>query len=143
MHRNTTRSQSGTAMLETAIVLPLLLLLLFGIFEFGLAFARMQALTNAAREAAREASRFRPTCRAGEVTSGARQIAQSNADRLGMAGGLSVELQRVCQTGRVSVTVAYRQTLPVLSSVARYLGGNGLPSSITLTGKAEMLNESR
>jgi Flp pilus assembly pilin Flp len=51
----TGKEQEGAAAVEFALLLPLLVLLLFGIIEFGLAFnARIQA-TNAAREGARMA----------------------------------------------------------------------------------------
>lgn len=40
-------------MVETAIVLPLLLMLMVGIFEVGRAYETWQVLTNAAREGAR------------------------------------------------------------------------------------------
>jgi Flp pilus assembly pilin Flp len=50
-----TRDQDGAAAVEFALLLPLLVLLLFGFIQFGLAFnTRIQA-TNAAREAARQA----------------------------------------------------------------------------------------
>jgi Flp pilus assembly protein TadG len=49
------RSQKGAALLETAIVLPLILLVCVGIFEFGRAYQTWQVLTNAAREGARAA----------------------------------------------------------------------------------------
>jgi len=49
------RDQDGAAAVEFALLLPLLVLLLFGFIQFGLAFnTRIQA-TNAAREAARQA----------------------------------------------------------------------------------------
>jgi len=49
------RGQEGAAAVEFALLLPLLVLLLFGFIQFGLAFnTRIQA-TNAAREAARQA----------------------------------------------------------------------------------------
>ena len=44
---------SGQSLVEFAIVLPILLALLVGIFEFGVAWNRKQVLTNAAREGAR------------------------------------------------------------------------------------------
>ncbi len=47
------REQKGTALLETALTLPLLLLISVGIFEFGRAYQTWQILTNAAREGAR------------------------------------------------------------------------------------------
>jgi hypothetical protein len=47
--------EDGAAAVEFALLLPLLVLLLFGLMQFGLAFnTRIQA-TNAAREAARAA----------------------------------------------------------------------------------------
>jgi Flp pilus assembly protein TadG len=49
--------ERGTALIETAMTLPLLLLVSVGIFEFGRAFQTWQVLTNAAREGARLASK--------------------------------------------------------------------------------------
>jgi Flp pilus assembly protein TadG len=46
----------GAELIEFAIVTPLLLLLVFGIANFGLMFQRYEVLTNAAREGARVAS---------------------------------------------------------------------------------------
>ncbi|MCP3988846.1 MAG: pilus assembly protein [Actinomycetia bacterium] len=43
-------------MAEFALVLPVLLMILFGIIEFGLMFSRAQAIEAAAREGARLAS---------------------------------------------------------------------------------------
>ncbi len=45
--------QRGVAMVEFAIVLPLLLIILFGIVEFGLVLFNKQVITNASREGAR------------------------------------------------------------------------------------------
>lgn len=47
------RNQKGTAMLELAIALPLILILLFGTIEFGVLFYNKQVITNASREGAR------------------------------------------------------------------------------------------
>jgi len=52
----TTASQSGAALVEFALVLPLLVLLLFGIIEFSIAFTRAAAVEAAAREAGRLAA---------------------------------------------------------------------------------------
>ena len=45
--------ERGAALVELAIVLPLLLLILVGIIEFGLLFYNQQVLTNSSREGAR------------------------------------------------------------------------------------------
>ena len=47
------KSQKGATAVEFAIILPLLLLLIFGIIEFGLFLFNRHVITNAAREAAR------------------------------------------------------------------------------------------
>lgn len=46
-------NQRGTAAIEFAIVLPLLMVFIFGIIEFGLVFYDKAMVTNASREAAR------------------------------------------------------------------------------------------
>lgn len=46
-------NRAGTATVELALVMPLLLLLLMGIIEFGLLFQDFMLLKNAAREGAR------------------------------------------------------------------------------------------
>lgn len=49
------RGTAGQALAEFVLVAPILLLLVFGIVEFGLAFRTNQIVTNAAREGARAA----------------------------------------------------------------------------------------
>lgn len=48
-----TRSEDGAAALEFAILLPILMLILFGIIEFGFLLNRYVSVTAAAREGAR------------------------------------------------------------------------------------------
>jgi Flp pilus assembly protein TadG len=47
------RREAGGAAAEFAIILPLLMLILFGIVEFGLLLYNQQVITNASREGAR------------------------------------------------------------------------------------------
>lgn len=49
------RSERGAEVIEFALVLPLLLLVVFGIVDFGFLFQRYVVLTNAAMEGARVA----------------------------------------------------------------------------------------
>ena len=49
------KSQRGAELIEMALILPLLLLLLVGIADFGFLFQRYEVLTNATREGARMA----------------------------------------------------------------------------------------
>jgi Flp pilus assembly protein TadG len=50
------RSERGAALVEFALVLPLLLVVIAGIVDFGFLFQRYEVVTNAAREGARLAS---------------------------------------------------------------------------------------
>lgn len=54
--KNSLKSEKGSNAVEFALLLPLLVMLIFGIFEFGLAYNNYLAITHAAREGAREAS---------------------------------------------------------------------------------------
>jgi Flp pilus assembly protein TadG len=50
-----TKNERGAALIETAITIPVILLISVGIFEFGRAYQTWQVLTNASREGARQA----------------------------------------------------------------------------------------
>lgn len=54
LHRH--RDERGAAAVEFALILPLLVMLVFGIIQFSLAYNRTQGLHAAAREGARLAS---------------------------------------------------------------------------------------
>ena len=47
------RCEKGSELIEFALVAPVLILLLAGIFDFGMMFRTFEAVTNAAREGAR------------------------------------------------------------------------------------------
>lgn len=51
LHRG--RSEKGAQLVEFALVLPMLLLIMLGIADFGIIFQRYEVITNAAREGAR------------------------------------------------------------------------------------------
>ncbi len=50
------KCQNGSSSIEFALILPVLTLLLLGIFQFGLAYNNFLAITHAAREGARMAA---------------------------------------------------------------------------------------
>lgn len=52
----TIRSQQGQTLVEFALILPLLLILVFGIVEFAIIFYDKAVVTNASREGARRGS---------------------------------------------------------------------------------------
>lgn len=68
------RHDKGAAMVEIALILPVLLVLLFGIIEFGRAYNATISMQAAAREGARELALRRP---AGDVEAKVRDAAPS------------------------------------------------------------------
>ncbi len=54
--QRTGRSERGAAMVEMALIMPILLMLVFGIIEFGLAFQSRLTIGNATQSAARVGS---------------------------------------------------------------------------------------
>jgi Flp pilus assembly protein TadG len=56
MTPRSSRSERGVAMVEMAMILPLFLLLIFGIFEAGWAFAQLNDVHHGVREGARLAA---------------------------------------------------------------------------------------
>jgi len=56
MPRTRPRGDRGAAAVEFALVVPILLVVLFGIIDFGFAINRYAIVNNAAREGVREAS---------------------------------------------------------------------------------------
>jgi Flp pilus assembly protein TadG len=59
MAGNLIGSRKGAAMVELAIILPILFVVLFGIIEFGLILYDKALITNASREGARQGIVFR------------------------------------------------------------------------------------
>jgi hypothetical protein len=55
------RDRSGQALVEFALVVPIFMLLVMGVIEFGRAWNLQQTMTEAAREGARRAAVFDPT----------------------------------------------------------------------------------
>ena len=54
-HKNI-KSEKGASAVEFALILPILVILIFAIFQFGIAYNNYIALTHAAREGARLAA---------------------------------------------------------------------------------------
>jgi Flp pilus assembly protein TadG len=127
------------ATVETVIVLPLLLMLLYGIIEMSLVLSRWQAVSNAAREGARTAIVFRSTCDVATVEAAVRQRVRDYTQPLGIVltdGDIGV--QGVCGASNTNsrVTVSSSYQFRVLSALAP-----SLSPTINTTGSSEMRNE--
>ena len=122
----------GAALIEFALVLPVLLLLLLGLMELGWAFFKASQLTTAARAAVREA--IRPDATSADVQAKLDEMMQ----RMGMGGvsyvlalepGVSVEPGEPIE---VTLEVAYEQIT---------LTGLRFGTPETLRGHAAMAKE--
>lgn len=137
------RHERGAVIVETAITLPLVLLVAVAIFEFGHAFQTWQILTNAAREGARVAviagstdatvaSRVQEYLAAGLVASPASAgvAIDRNVTISGTAGNAT------------SVTVTYPFEFMVLQPVVQMLfPASTLGEAFTMQALAAMRNE--
>jgi Flp pilus assembly protein TadG len=84
----------GAATVETALVLPIVLLFLFGIFEYGRYFMTMQLLNNAAREGARYAIAHLQPVTIGNTTYGSATSDVTNIVT-GMTAGVTLNNQNI------------------------------------------------
>jgi len=127
------------AMVETVIVLPVLLMVLFAIVEFSIVFGHWQALSNAAREGARLAIVFDSSCEQTDVESRVRQRVEEYVAPLGIEPGeVEVEITGACGSrgSLTTVTADSTYTFRVLPGFAE-----GLVPSLDLRGSSVMRNE--
>jgi Flp pilus assembly protein TadG len=138
-------SERGAALLETALTLPLLLLITIGIVEFGRAYQTWQVLTNAAREGARVA--VLPGTNDAAVEG--RVLDYIEAGQLSTPGSASVVITRdtVIPIGTGTATasrvqVDYPFQFMVLQPVAQLVSsGSTVGAPITMRATATMRNE--
>lgn len=142
--RSSIRSERGAALLETALTLPLLLLVTVGIVEFGRAYQTWQVLTNAAREGARVA-----VLPGGDDTAVQNRVLDyMEAGQLSSPNSATVSVTSVVipiGTGTASasqVQVDYPFQFMVLQPVAQLVSkGSTVGAPITMRATATMRNE--
>lgn len=146
-----TRRRKGGAIVETALVLPLMLLFLFGIMEYGRYVLSVQVVTNAAREGCRYAvTHTQPVTLGGTTTGNATSDVTNAVSKFLIGQQLSGQNIQVFQsdsqgnnlgvwTGAqpgqyicVQVTGSFQITVPKLLQ---------FPSSIAVQGQSVMLCE--
>jgi Flp pilus assembly protein TadG len=131
------RRNRGQSVVEFALILPLLLVLVFGITEFGRAWMTVNILASAAREGCRLAVVTAPdvsavTARVTTVCSSAGVVPTS----IVCVGPLANDPDR-----KVTVTVrADFQIIP--GTILEYFGGDGLSGTIPLRAESVMRHES-
>lgn len=131
--------ERGQSLVELAIVLPVLLALVVGIFEFGRAWNVYQVITNAAREGARLA--VIPTSSESVVRT-AIEDALQRAALDPAAGSISVSGMGSGTGTPTTLQIDYPYEFAFLGPVVDLLGAGGeAPGSITLSTTIVMRNE--
>lgn len=146
--RSRMNAERGQALLEMALVLPIVLLISVGIFEFGRAYQTTQVMTNAAREGARVAILAGATQQdvRDRVTTYLQGGQLPNYASATIAIDQAVTMSIGTKTATASrVTVSYPFSFMVLNGVAN-LVANGTTlggAPLTLTASAAMRNEAQ
>ncbi len=123
------RDRRGAAILELALLLPLLMMLVLGILEFGRALVVQEILTNAAREGARRAA-----------ISGASHDAAlaaidnylANEGITGHTSSIVPNANTVAEGDPVTVTVSVAYTEVDFGIVLTWLGDNTLNAYVVM-----------
>lgn len=134
------KGQKGAAAVEFAIVLPVLVMLLFGIIEFSILLYDKAVITNASREGARAGICFNGLS-ASEITGDNGVVDKYCADNLITFGSLTDITTEASGVGGASgtpctVTVKYNYGFLVLPNFISELTGG-----INLTAQTVMRNE--
>lgn len=137
--------ERGSAMVETAIAIPILLVMMVGIFEVGRAYETWQVLTNAAREGARVS--VTPSSTQSNTTALIRQyMANGQLTRSATASvvvnkGASIDVNGTAISAS-AITVDYPFEFIMLQPVVRLVApGATVGGPITMRATAIMRNE--
>ena len=140
--RRRCKSASGQELIEFGLTLPLLLIVLLGIIEFGLMFRDYEVVTNAAREGARIA--VLPTYTKNDALTRINQYL--TAGRLDptivtktVGDPVSTPIGGNCMY-TVRVDVVYPHAILFVGGIARYFGGL-FPGTVNLTATSTMRTE--
>ena len=133
------KNNKGSAAVEFAITLPLLLLILFGIIEFSVAFFDKAVITNASREGARVGILFSPTpATDNDITNIVNSYISNNLINFKSSVTATTTVTRTgYNTGdTITVTVSYPYNYLVLPGFV-----SSLTSTVTLTAATVMRME--
>ncbi|MDI1461705.1 TadE/TadG family type IV pilus assembly protein [Catellatospora sp. KI3] len=121
----------GAAAVEMAFLLPLLLLVLFGILDFGLLLKAQIGVTEAAREGARAAT---VDTRGGAAAARVAQVDSAYSTSVVSACGADPSPG---DTAVITVTYRYDWATPV-GALAGIFGGGGYGTGLTVRGTGVM-----
>jgi Flp pilus assembly protein TadG len=160
--RRFARAESGAEVIEFGLTLPLMLLVVLGIIEYGFVFQQYEVVTNAAREGARiavlpnyatttAAAQTNVTARVDEYLTSA-GLSTAAADRRVCGGNITAvkpctgdwafvkdTLSPGVCVNSFPVRVEYQHPVPFISGIASYFGRNF--GTMTLSAVARMRSE--
>ncbi len=122
--------ECGASAVELALILPVLLLLLGAVIDFGRAFSAQVSLTSAAREGARMAALGLTGSVQSRVTSASQPYAATAVVTTGCSATPAA-------TDAAEVTVTAPFSFLILDGVSHLVGG-AIPATITLTARGSM-----
>lgn len=145
------RCDSGAELIEFGLTLPLLLLVVLGMIEFGFVFQQYEVVTNAAREGARIAVlptySATQTLRVNNATARVNQyltnggLTASNATvTVGAPVAQALAAPATGCVWTVPVTVLYPHPVPFIGGIVTYFGGTF--GTLNLTATSSMRTES-
>jgi Flp pilus assembly protein TadG len=132
--RRHTQRQDGQAVVEFVVILPVLLLVLIAIYQFGQVFVNYMDVTSAAREGARKAAVSRAAGSCSVVDGLAITAAKGAGSDLNLSN-LTVGVTRTCtnntyaQSSDVTVTASYPYSISIMGMV---VASGTLTSSTTM-----------
>jgi Flp pilus assembly protein TadG len=142
--RTRRNKQRGAALIETAITIPIILLVSVAIFEFGRAYQTWQVLTNAAREGARVGILAATTD--DSVRAAVRSYMDIGGLPLAASDTVTINVERNVPLGPSSgsrITIAYPFNFMVLGPIMALVNPGGAEGGgpITMGAVAIMRNE--
>ena len=118
MRLRKTREENGQALVEFALVAPLLFLILFGIVQFGIAFKNSIALTDAVRTGARQAAVSRTVANPVAATDSAVIGAANDLDSSTLSSRVQMSVPGGWAAGSsVTVSATYPYSINILGIV--------------------------
>jgi Flp pilus assembly protein TadG len=130
--RRASAADRGATVVEFALLLPVLLLLVFGIIDFGRALNAQVTITQAAREGARLDALNQPNV-----------ISRTKAAATGLSASVTVTEVTTCPAGSgptanadVQVSYGFNFITPI-GAIAKLFGGGKGPGSSPLTLTAQ------
>jgi Flp pilus assembly protein TadG len=146
------RAESGAELIEFGLTLPLLLLCVLGMIEFGFLFREYEIVTNAAREGARIAAlptySVTQTARVNNATARVRQYLTNAGLNQAIAtitvGAPVSNVLAAPATGcvwSVPVTVTYPHPVTFIQGIARYFGATF--GNMTVRATSQMRTEAQ